>query len=64
MMVKFTMRALRVNAGLTRKAAAEALGVSTVTLWKWETSRSYPNMKKLTEMAALYKVPLDSFLVQ
>lgn len=63
-MVKFTMRALRTNAGLTAEQAAKALGVSRVTLWKWETNRSYPNTKQLAQMASLYGVPIDSFRIQ
>lgn len=64
MMVKFTMRALRINAGLTQEQAAKALGVSRVTIWKWEAHKGYPSIKKLAQMAELYKAPLDSFLIQ
>lgn len=64
MMVKFTMRALRINAGLTQEQAAKALGVSRVTIWKWEANKGYPSSKKLAQMAELYKAPLDSFLIQ
>ena len=41
-----TMKAARVNAGLTQKKIAELLGVSSVTYWKWETGQSEPKFSK------------------
>ena len=61
---KKPMKILRLTKGLTQEQAAKALGVSRVTIWKWEAHKGYPSIKKLAQMAELYKAPLDSFLIQ
>ena len=41
-----TMKAARVNAGLTQKEIAKRLGVSPVTYWKWESGQVEPRLSK------------------
>ena len=38
MTIKLTLKAARVNAGLTQKELAKLMGISEVTLIKWEKS--------------------------
>lgn len=63
-MIKMTMRALRVNAGLTQGQVSAELGVSLKTLVNWEQGKTYPNVLQLAKMAALYKCSLDDFLIE
>lgn len=58
-MVKITLKAARVNAGLTQKAAAHALGVSNATIVNWEQGKSSPKQTNLSRLCALYGVPYD-----
>ena len=49
-----TLRALRVNAGLDQKTAAERLGITPETLGKWEMGKSYPNVLQINKIEKLY----------
>lgn len=49
-----TLRALRVNAGLDQKTAAERLGITPETLGKWEMGKSFPNVPQITKIEELY----------
>ena len=61
-MAKVTLKAARVNAGLTQTQAAQALKVSPSTLWKWEKGRSAPNIAKVGELCELYKLSYDDII--
>ena len=58
-MVKITIRAARVNVGLSQKEAADRLGVSNKTLGNWENGITYPPVDKIPAICALYGVPYD-----
>jgi DNA-binding XRE family transcriptional regulator len=61
----WSIKAARVNAGLTQKEAAKALGVSETTVMKWEKGASVPLADKFVEMCRLYNVSMDDvFLPQ
>jgi len=55
-MLKITLAAARVNAGLTQKAAAKALGVSNTTLCSWESGTSFPKANQIETICELYGV--------
>ena len=57
--VKISIRAARVNVGLSQKAAADAFDVSTKTLGSWEKGSTFPPADKIPEICALYGVPYD-----
>jgi DNA-binding XRE family transcriptional regulator len=53
-----SLKAARVNAGLTQADLAEKVGVSKLTYWKWETGKSepkYTQFKKLCEVCGVDK---------
>lgn len=54
MTVKLTLKAARVNAGLTQKQLASLLGISEATMIKWEKSNGKDiklgDFKKLCEI--------------
>lgn len=59
-MKKFTLKAARVNIGLTQKEAAERLNVSNKTLCNWENGKSIPRVDKIKNICALYNISYDS----
>lgn len=56
---RISLAAARVNAGLTQKEVAEAIGISNVTLIKWENGETVPTADKAEQLARLYKCPLN-----
>ena len=58
-MLKITMAAARVNAGLTQKQFASMCEVSESTVVEWEKGRSYPSIKKIPLIEKAYGIPLD-----
>lgn len=52
--VQMTLKAARVNAGLTQKQAAKKLHISDKTLNNWENGKSLPKADKIDAMCLLY----------
>ena len=60
-MQKMTLKALRVNSGLSQESAAKKLGVSPSTLSKWENAKSFPDaieIGRIEEYCVFYLVPV------
>ena len=53
------IKQLRRAAGLTQKELAEMLGISNVTLSRWETGTKVPLLPNVIELAGLFGVTLD-----
>ena len=45
------LRSLRVQKGMTQKALAEKLGLSSKTVSKWETAKGLPDVSLLEPLA-------------
>lgn len=58
-MLKLTLRAARVNAGLIQNVAAEALGIRPETLRSWEHGETFPNADMIPKICELYGVTYD-----
>lgn len=58
-MSKYTLRAARVNCGLTRQEAAEVLNVSSRTLYSWENGLTMPKVIHIDRICELYGVSYD-----
>lgn len=58
-MVKISIRAARVNVGLSQKEAAVRLGVSNKTLGNWEKGITFPPADKIPAICELYGVSYD-----
>lgn len=56
------IRALRKQAGLTQEQLAEALGVTTGAVYKWESGRANPDLGLLVEMAEFFETSVDALL--
>ena len=53
--MKITLKACRMNVGLTAKAEAEFVGVTMDTIYKWERGGSYPNALQMQKLLNLYE---------
>ena len=60
--MSITLKAARVNAGLTQKEAAERLGISRSTLASYEAYKTKPDIEMAKKLAALYGLPVDGIL--
>ena len=56
---KFSLRALRVNEGLTLEEAAKILGITRVTLAKWESGKVCPRQSMVEKICSTYGYPYD-----
>ena len=54
-----SLRAARVNAGLTQKEATLKLGISKETLQNYEKGITAPTMQRVDEISELYHYPKD-----
>lgn len=61
-MSKFTLKAARVNCGLTQKEAAKRLNVSNKTLCYWENGVTMPKANKIDAICTLYGVAYDNII--
>lgn len=58
--LKITLEAARVNAGLNQKDAAKKLSINPVTLGRYESGISYPNIDMINKMEKLYGISKDN----
>lgn len=61
--IKMSMRAARVNAGLTQTDIAKAVGVNVSTVVSWEKGYSIPFADKFKRFCEMCNVPMDSVLL-
>lgn len=57
-----SLAALRVNAQMRQKVAAERIGVTVQTLQNWEYGKTTPNLLFSKKLADLYNVDLNTIL--
>ena len=57
-----TMKAARVNAGLTQPKAAQLIGISKSTLAGYENGKVIPKMDVGKKMAEVYGVSVDDII--
>ncbi len=65
-MSQFTLRALRINLGLTLEEASTRIGVSKDTLSNYERGKSYPDVPIIKVIENEYQVSYDkiNFLLE
>lgn len=61
-MLKITLKAARVNAGLSQKYVANALGISNKTLSSWENGDTFPSAKYIVLLCKLYNVTYNDII--
>lgn len=57
-----TLRALRINRGLSQEVAAKKLGIASSTLSKWENAKSFPNAIELRKIEELYQASYNDII--
>lgn len=61
-MIKITLKAARVNAGLSQKEVADELGVSNKTLCSWEHGDTSPSANYIDKLCKLYNASYDDII--
>ena len=61
--LKITLKAARVNAGLTQEEAAEKLGVSRDRLLRWENGITEPPYTAVINMCKVYGCSVDYLIL-
>jgi len=61
--LKITLKAARVNAGLTQKEVAEKLKISNQTVVNWEKGKNVPRMPELYALSQIYGVSVDNIFL-
>ena len=57
-----TIKAARVNVGLTQDVASKELGISRATLASYEAGKTTPDIEMGKKMAVLYKTSVDELI--
>lgn len=57
-----TLKAARVNVGMTQRQAAEALGISRETLQNYEAGKNFPSVPIIKKIEDLYKIPYENLI--
>lgn len=60
--MQITLKAARVNAGLTQAKAAELLGITEKTLIDFEKSKRFPDVPMIKLMESLYHIEYHQIL--
>lgn len=61
-LMKITLRAARVNKGLTQKEMAELVGVNNTTILKWEKGETYPDVINIRKIEEVLGVKYDDII--
>lgn len=59
---KISIKAARVNAGLTIKEAAKLIGICETTLINWEKDPSVIQSKHQKKISEVYNFPIDNII--
>ncbi len=60
--MQMSLKAARINAGLTQKTAAERLKVSEDTVSNWERGKSFPDAMNIKSIEDVYNVRYDQLI--
>lgn len=58
-MKTYSLKAIRINSGLTLEEASKLIGVSIATLFNYEHFRTAPDNEKLKKIMEVYNVHYD-----
>lgn len=59
---KISLKAARVNANLTQRAAASFINVERETISSWERGKSEPKITQAIALCSLYGVSIDNVI--
>jgi len=58
--IRISLKAARVNAGLTMDDVCKAMNVSKATVLNWEKGYTLPGADKAVQLSELYNLPLEN----
>lgn len=58
-----SLKAARVNAGLTQKEVAKLVSVGNKTICRWESGETSPKAEQLKKLCEIYHIPMDSIFL-
>lgn len=61
--MKITLKAARVNAGMTQKLVADRLGVSRCTILNWENGKQNIGIPQFTSLCGVYGVKAEDIFL-
>ena len=61
-MFKDRLRSARISSGYTLQVVADELGVTLITIQKYESGAREPNLQTLRKLADMFNVPTDFLL--
>lgn len=61
--MKLSLKAARVNAGVTQEAAGKAIGVERNTIGNWEKGKSAPRIDQMYDLCKLYNISVDDIFL-
>lgn len=59
-MEKATLKALRINKGLTLEQASKELEINIVTLSSYENAKTFPDVQTINKILDLYETTYDN----
>lgn len=59
-MQQATLKALRINKGLTLEQAAKKLNINIVTLSSYENAKTFPDVQTINKILTLYETTYDN----
>ena len=62
--LKITLAAARVNAGLSQREAAKLLGITPETLRNYECGKQVPSWTTVKEMERIYGISADNMIIE
>ena len=57
-----TLKAARINKGLTQLEASKMIGVTEDTIGNWERARSFPNVPQIRKIEEIYGIPYHELI--
>lgn len=58
-----SLKAARVNAGLTQKEVAERMGINSATIMKWEKGITSPSVERFRELCNIYEADYNDIFL-
>ena len=60
--MRITLKAARINKGMTQEEVSRALGVTKKTIGSWENGITKPKLDKVEPLCSLYGVSYDDII--
>lgn len=60
--MRITLKAARINKGMTQEEVSRALGVTKKTIGSWENGITKPKLDKVEPICSLYGVSYDDII--